>query len=163
MDMSEAEWLDARAASWRRKAVCGLAVRRARTRILATTHPESQISKSVADAREVRLLGLQLAAEQNHADAQFNLGIYYYTGTGVEKDDAKAARLYGRAAEQGHAMARYYLSNCYAHGEGVEKDDAKAAQLLAQAAKQGLAGAQCSLGSCFYMGKGVEKYEVKAA
>jgi TPR repeat protein len=59
----------------------------------------------------------------------------------VEKDEVKAARLYGQAAEQGLARAQYNLSLCYARGEGVEKDEAKAARLYWQAAKQGQAKA----------------------
>jgi TPR repeat protein len=30
----------------------------------------------------------------------------------VEKDEAKAARLYAQVAEQGHANAQYNLGNC---------------------------------------------------
>jgi TPR repeat protein len=81
----------------------------------------------------------------------------------VEKDEAKAARLYGQAPEHGIANAQYSLGLCYAHGKGVEKDEAKAAQLYGQAAKQGHAYAQCNLGTCYANGEGVEKGEAKAA
>jgi TPR repeat protein len=89
-----------------------------------------------ADAREVRLLGLRLAAAQGDAGFQFGLGLKYTHGEGVKKDEAKAARLYGQAAEQGHADAQVYLGECYAYDKGVEADAARAARLFGQAAEQ---------------------------
>ena len=41
------------------------------------------------------------AAEQGHADAQYNLGLMYDYGGGVPEDDAEAVRWYRKAAEQG--------------------------------------------------------------
>jgi TPR repeat protein len=76
--------------------------------------------------------------------AQLSLGALYAQGMGVEKDEAKAARLYAQAAEQSHADAQYLSL-----GQGVEKDEAKAARLCAQAAEQGRADAQYLLGNCF--------------
>ena len=49
------------------------------------------------------------AAEQDDANAQFNLGVCYYNGTGVAKDDAEAVHWYRKAAEQGHVRAQYKL------------------------------------------------------
>ena len=47
------------------------------------------------------------AAEQGHADAQFNLGNMYANGEGVPEDDAEAARWYRMAAEaSGEASSR---------------------------------------------------------
>jgi TPR repeat protein len=58
----------------------------------------------MADPREV-LLRLQLAAEQGGADFQHDLGSMYLHGRDVEKDEAKAVRLFAKAAEQGCAKA----------------------------------------------------------
>ena len=41
------------------------------------------------------------AAEQEHAQAQVNLGIMYQLGQGVSQDYTKAAEWYRKAAEQG--------------------------------------------------------------
>jgi TPR repeat protein len=41
-------------------------------------------------------------AKQGHAKAQFELGICYASGDGVDVNNVKAAQLYGQAAEQGH-------------------------------------------------------------
>ena len=50
-----------------------------------------------------------LAADQGHADAQYNLGLMYANGEGVVEDDAEAVRWYRLAADQGHADAQHNL------------------------------------------------------
>src|ERR1039458_7418306 len=62
------------------------------------------------------------AAEQDYADAQFNLGNCYHDGEGVAKDYVEAVKWYRKAAEQSYAKAEYNLGNCYADGRGVAKD-----------------------------------------
>ncbi len=51
----------------------------------------------------------RMAAEQNHATSQNNLGRMYASGFGVSQNPAQAARWFRMAAEQGHAGARNYL------------------------------------------------------
>ena len=48
----------------------------------------------------------QKAAEQGHADAQYNLGWIYEKGRGVSADNYKALEWYEKAAVQGVAMAQ---------------------------------------------------------
>jgi TPR repeat protein len=69
------------------------------------------------------------------AVAQHNLSICYARGEGVEKDEAKAARLYRQALEQGNVLAPYRPGTCCALGKGVEADVSQAAQLFRQAAE----------------------------
>ena len=45
------------------------------------------------------------AADQGHADAQYNLGCMYAKGLGVEHDNEEARRWWHRAAEQGQEEA----------------------------------------------------------
>jgi hypothetical protein len=59
------------------------------------------------------------AAEQGNASAQFNLGLLYDNGEGVDKDYAQAAAWYRKAAEQGVARAQFNLGAMYAKGDGV--------------------------------------------
>jgi TPR repeat protein len=47
------------------------------------------------------------AAEQNVADAQYNLGVCYANGQGVTEDDAEAVKWFRKAAEQNQADAQY--------------------------------------------------------
>tara|TARA_B100000029_G_scaffold491426_1_gene551524 strand:+ start:1557 stop:2045 length:489 start_codon:yes stop_codon:yes gene_type:complete len=70
--------------------------------------------------RAFRLLAPQ--AKQGHAEAQFNLGMMYFKGNGVQKDYGKAMHWYRRAAERGHAEAQSNLGLMYATGLGVSKD-----------------------------------------
>ena len=57
---------------------------------------------------EVKRL-LALAAEQGHADAQFNLGGMYYKGHGVSQDRVRAVEWCKKAANQGSANAQDML------------------------------------------------------
>ena len=49
------------------------------------------------------------AAEQGHAEAQFNLGICYEDGDGVPWSYIEAVKWYTKAAEQGHEEAKMLL------------------------------------------------------
>ena len=61
----------------------------------------------------------------------------YYSGEGVAKDLAEAARLFRLASDQGHAAAQNRLGGVYYTGYGVVKDLAEAARLFRLAADQG--------------------------
>jgi hypothetical protein len=50
------------------------------------------------------------AAEQNHAEAQYNLGECYYRGKGVTKDYMEAYRWFTWALSQYVAGAKQYLA-----------------------------------------------------
>ena len=67
-----------------------------------------------------------VAAEQGHAEAQFNLGVMYDIGQGVKQDYFKAVEWYQKAAEQGNALAQYNLGVMYAKGQGVRQNYTKA-------------------------------------
>ena len=47
----------------------------------------------------------QKAAEQGHAEAQYNLGVCYYFGQGVTKSYPEAVKWLKKAAAQGHSDA----------------------------------------------------------
>ena len=56
----------------------------------------------------------------NHTNAQYNLGVMYATGVGVEKDAVEAVKWYRKAVEQNNPTAQYRLGFHYANGQGVE-------------------------------------------
>ncbi|MDA8736374.1 sel1 repeat family protein, partial [Opitutales bacterium] len=62
------------------------------------------------------------AAEQGHADAQFNSAAMYANGEGIELDNVEAVKWYCQAAEQGHAAAQFNLGEMYANGDGITED-----------------------------------------
>lgn len=68
--------------------------------------------------------------------ANYYLATMYETGTGVEKDDAKALELLQKAAEGGVPYAQCKLGDRYMTGTGVAKDFTKAAQLYLKAEAQ---------------------------
>ena len=84
--------------------------------------------------------------EQNNADAQYKLGIRYYTGDGVEKNHSETVKWFRKAAEQGNAEAQYNLGKKKKKGEGVDKNLAEAAKWYRKVAEQGDANAQRNLG-----------------
>ena len=59
------------------------------------------------------------AAEQGYASAQYNLGVCYYNGKGVEQDYEEVVKWYRKAAEQGHPRAQYHLKKL--RDEKIEK------------------------------------------
>jgi TPR repeat protein len=66
------------------------------------------------------------AADQGHAEAQFNLGRLYSSGQGVKRDEEQAARLASASASRGNPPAMADFGARYAAGNGVEKDDKRA-------------------------------------
>lgn len=98
---------------------------------------------------------LKPLAEQGHIEAQFNLGVMYFQGDGVAKDDAAATNWFRKAAEQGHATAQTILAWRYEASEGVAQDYKQAARWYRMAALQGDAFAQNNLGIMYFEGRGV--------
>lgn len=76
------------------------------------------------------------AAEQNNTQAQYNLGICYEKGQGVDMDILEAFFLYKTAAEKGLPEAQYMLAGCYKDGIGVQKNPDLACRWYKAAADQ---------------------------
>ena len=87
--------------------------------------------------------------------AQFNLGLMYLTGRGVQQDYSAAALWFRKAAEQGYALAQSNLGTLYRDGQGVAQDDTEAVMWFRKAADQGDAVAEFLLGNQYAFGKGV--------
>ena len=66
--------------------------------------------------------GLANQAAAGDAGAQYQLGVAYAKGDGVEADDGEAALWFGRAAEGGDPEAMFALGMLYATGAGVALD-----------------------------------------
>ena len=60
---------------------------------------------------EEAFLWFSKAADQNDADAAFNVGSLYYVGRGVAKDEAKATEYYHKAARLGMLEAKNVLKS----------------------------------------------------
>jgi len=105
---------------------------------------------------------LRAEAESGNVDAQFRLGKAYQTGSGVARDDAKAAEWFRKAAEQGNAGAENSLGIMYSMGLGVEKNKEEAVNWYRKAAKQGSPDAMFNLGASYYNGEGIAENPVSA-
>ena len=118
--------------------------------------------KVLAELSEVEISSIQSfqlsqsKANQGGADAQFNLALLYYHGTGTPQDTRYAIYWYTKAAEQGHANAQYKLGRLYMYGYGeeVQEGSNRAAYWLTKASEQGLVQAQYNLGHMYEWGDG---------
>jgi TPR repeat protein len=103
-----------------------------------------------------------LAAEQEDAEAQFNLGFMYANAKGTAQDDVEAIKWYLKAAEQGHAVAQTNLGLMYAKGRAVTQDCVEALKWYRLAAGQGYPAAQLNLGYMYANGNGVAQDDMEA-
>jgi uncharacterized protein len=106
-------------------------------------------------AKALRLI--RPLANDGDASAQFNLGLMYTTGQGVQQDNAAAALWFRKAAEQGYAPAQSNLGTLYLYGRGVTQDDNEAVIWFRRAADQGDAVAEFLLGNQYANGKGARQ------
>ncbi len=111
-------------------------------------------------AKALRLI--RPLANDGDAAAQFNLGLMYITGHGVQQDDAAAALWFRKAAEQGYVLAQSNLGTLYLYGRGVVQDDTEAVMWFRKAADQGDAVAELYLGVMYAEGRGVPQDYVRA-
>ena len=88
-------------------------------------------------------------AENNDANAQFELAVCYETGNGVLRNEHLAIYWYEKAARQGIAKAQYELGKHYEKGFVVTKSDYDAYYWYRKAAENGNAEAQYKLGLYF--------------
>jgi TPR repeat protein len=98
----------------------------------------------------------QRAAFNNLAWAQYNLGLMYRKGEGVEQSDTQAAHWYRLAADQSFPEAQQKLAELYSFGHGVPLSHAQTAAWYRRAADQGNAEAQYQLGHLYAVGQGVD-------
>ncbi|MFI5910353.1 tetratricopeptide repeat protein [Dactylosporangium sp. NPDC051541] len=103
------------------------------------------------------------AAARNDGDAAFELYVLFATGTGVERDDAEAARWLQRAADLGQDRALYNLGAAHATGNGAPLDPALAVRYYERAAEAGNARAAATAGVMYLMGEGVDEDRSRAA
>jgi len=101
-------------------------------------------------------------AERGDATSQFELGLKFAKGDGVEKNLDEAARWYRKAADQGNASAQCNLGFCYYNGFGIPKDLSEAFRFFELSASQGITVAQANLASMYDLGEATEKNEAKA-
>lgn len=88
-------------------------------------------------------------------DSQFNLGVLFSQGWGVQQDYEQAAHWYKAASDQGAIQAMANLGMLLQDGGGVPQDYLESARLLKVAAEHGNVPAQHSLAAMYKNGHGV--------
>jgi len=102
-----------------------------------------------------------LGAYEGNAEAQYNMGVLYLEGKGVEQNIEQARAWFLEAAKQQHAEALYNLGHMSLSGLGVEKDVPAALSWWKRASEGGYAQAQFNYGRALYLG--IEGHEDKSA
>jgi TPR repeat protein len=92
----------------------------------------TQLDKLKQDAREGNDL------------AQFDLGIRFFYGEDVTKNEVEAFKWFSRAAEKENGLAQFYLAVCYAGGKGVNKDASKSTYWKIKAERNGITRDECA-------------------
>lgn len=101
---------------------------------------------------------LEKAERSGHVRAGVELGICYYSGTGVKEDYDKSVELWEKAAKANNADAMYWLGKHRFNGRGMfnsGKDVDKAIALWSAAARLGQMDACLSLAKYYYNGVGL--------
>jgi uncharacterized protein len=101
-------------------------------------------------------------AEHGDALAQYNLGLLYDNGQGVQKDYVQARQWYEKAALRGDVSAQLNLGVLYENGKGVPKDYQLALLWYRRSANHGNAMTLTKLGRMYEHGNGVPKDIVQA-
>lgn len=102
-------------------------------------------------------------AANGHTSAQYQVGVLYSNGQGVERDYKEAVNWYRRAAARGHAEAQNSLCFVYSKGQGVEQDYKEAVKWCRKAAESGHVQAQYNLGTMYFKGLGTVQDFIEAA
>jgi TPR repeat protein len=79
-------------------------------------------STTRGDADELDIPSLRIRAEGGEAEAQYLLGVMYFTGRSLPQDYKEAYRWARPAADQGEARAQFVLGLMYEAGQAVPQD-----------------------------------------
>lgn len=76
-------------------------------------------------------------ARIGHRESQYEVGLMYANGIGIDQDFSQAIYWIRQSAERGFAAAQYLLATRYAVGEAVEQDEHLALKWFVKASDQG--------------------------
>jgi hypothetical protein len=89
--------------------------------VLAGTFEDSVDAIQRSDYKTAFRLSKPLA-EKGNVSAQYNLGVMYSKGLGVQRNDSEAVKWYQKAADSGLPDAQFNLGVMYYYGQGVPRD-----------------------------------------
>jgi len=102
-------------------------------------------------------------AGEGSAAAPTMIGLLYFAGAGVPRDNTRACDFFAIGEEKADPNGTELLADCFFKGEGRARDYAQSARLYEKASERGVAIAACALGNQYLSGLGVEKDQTKAA
>ncbi|HEY5552252.1 MAG TPA: tetratricopeptide repeat protein, partial [Opitutaceae bacterium] len=123
--------------------------------LLAAVLISVAIAARCVAAEPDELTDLQKRAEEGKPSAQYYLGLRFYHGLGVPKDERIAAQWFERAARAGESGAQLNLARMLRSGRGVAPDMQKAVQMYRAAAARGVQAAMVELGEILSSGGSV--------
>jgi len=118
---------------------------------------EAGVNAAFAGDFETAFREFSVAAEAGLDLAQYNLGILYFTGQGVEQNLDAAFKWTESAAKQGHLGAQFNLATLYYDGQGTPQDRDTAVTWFSQAGKAGNPEAAFVLAKMYQDGEHVPK------
>lgn len=136
------------------------AIKQARPAPVYKPKPANYTTNSSTQPSSVQTL--IATAKRGDRQAQYDLGMRYQYGNGVQKSRSKAHRWLNKSAEAGKPQAQYALSLFYQQYARNQQGIKKALLWLKKAADQGLADAQYSLGMMFKNGSLVHNNPTEA-
>tara|TARA_B110000881_G_scaffold213305_1_gene224126 strand:- start:2011 stop:2949 length:939 start_codon:yes stop_codon:yes gene_type:complete len=87
-------------------------------------------------------------------EAEYQIGVRYQQGKGVQQDLVASAAWFDRAARNDHAQAQLQLGGMYEKGQGVKRDYSAARRLYELSAKSGNLGGQIKYAEALANGTG---------
>ena len=96
---------------------------------------------------------LKEKAKAGDPEAQYRLGLAYFHGRDVPKNDRQALNLWEASASQGYPKAMHFMGVAYRRGIGVPKHAEKALSWFTQAAQAGSVLDQYIVADAYYEGK----------
>jgi TPR repeat protein len=104
----------------------------------------------------------KILAEWGKTTSQYELGLMYYNGQGVEQNYKEAFKWFRLAAQKGLPDALFYFGLMHYEGKAVAQNYSNALLLFLEAAKQGQAQAQFIIGNMYLSDQGVKRNYIKA-
>ena len=123
----------------------------AQAQFVASVLESETFTKNYTQFSKRKLLKL---VSEGDAEAQYQLGLMYEKGQGVEQDYKEAVKRYKQAAKSGHTQAQFNLAQIH---YSIYKNHAEAIKGYTKAAYAGNAEAQFKLGLMHEFGQGVEQ------
>lgn len=93
------------------------------------------------------------AAQQGDGEAQYQVGLDFWNGRVVDKDEPAAFKWFLKSAQQNYTLAQERVARAYSEGRGVAQDPGQAFHWYRRAAANGSKDAMMSLAHMYMDGK----------